>query len=128
MTHSPNTHTHLLTMIIIIFHLSNYNRIIIIYIGICILFFFVDIILRMANQCNCGEIHSHEVELGVKYNLYGKIDKNGAECLNELEEGSGISVFKPWEDRLNCDKVLKMNDNVHLILQSHTLSKVKQFR
>lgn len=59
----------------------------------------------MANHCNCGEIHSHEVELGVQYNLYGKIDKNGAECLNEFIEGSGISVFKPWEDRLNCDKV-----------------------
>ncbi|KAF7997025.1 hypothetical protein HCN44_005302 [Aphidius gifuensis] len=69
----------------------------------------------MANQCNCGEIHSHEVELGVKYNLYGKIDKNGAECLNELEEGSGISVFKPWEDRLNCDKFVESDADEELL-------------
>lgn len=56
-------------------------------------------------HCNCGEAHDEE-NLGIDYNLYEKIDILNVECLNECEEGSGATVFKPWEDRLNRSKVI----------------------
>lgn len=59
----------------------------------------------MAHQCSCGDTHN-DVELGVQYNLYQKIDIGNVECLNEYEEGSGVTVFKPWESRLDRDKVI----------------------
>lgn len=37
--------------------------------------------------------------------LYKKIDTARVQCLNESEEGAGRSVFKPWEDRLDREKV-----------------------
>lgn len=58
----------------------------------------------MEHRCGCGSDHIEE-EVGCRYNLYEKIDINRVECLNEYEEGTGVTVFKPWEDRLNRDKV-----------------------
>lgn len=58
----------------------------------------------MAHQCSCGDVHD-QTEMGIQYNLYGKIDTQNVECLNECEEGSGATVFKPWEDRLDRNKV-----------------------
>lgn len=43
--------------------------------------------------------HANDDELGIQYNLYEKIDKENLECLNETVEGSGKTVFKPWEKR-----------------------------
>ena len=37
--------------------------------------------------------------------LYKKIDILKVQCLNESVEGAGKSVFKPWEDRLDREKV-----------------------
>ena len=54
----------------------------------------------MEQQCQCGNMHN-EGELGLQYNLYQKIDLPNVECLNEAEEGSGVKVFKPWEERLS---------------------------
>lgn len=45
--------------------------------------------------------HSSSDELGIQYNLYEKIDKDNVQCLNESVEGSGKTVFKPWERRLD---------------------------
>lgn len=55
----------------------------------------------------CGDSsHEHEdPEKGVEYSLYTKINLNDMECLNETVEGSGKTVFKPWEDRLNRETV-----------------------
>lgn len=58
----------------------------------------------MERSCQCGGTHD-ERELGVQYNLYQKIDLQNVECLNELTEGSGVKVFKPWEERLDHTKV-----------------------
>jgi len=59
----------------------------------------------MAYHCNCGSAHD-TAELGVSYNLYEKIDKDRVECLNESEEGTGIKVFKTWEERLDRSEVI----------------------
>lgn len=58
----------------------------------------------MEHQCNCGNAHD-TTELGVNYNLYEKIDKDRVQCLNEDEEGSGVKVFKTWENRLDKSEV-----------------------
>lgn len=44
-------------------------------------------------------------EVGIQYSLYTKIDMMNLECLNEVEEGSGKTIFKPYEERLHFDKV-----------------------
>lgn len=44
-------------------------------------------------------------EMGIQYSLYTKIDMENMECLNEATEGSGKFVFKPYEERLNFNKV-----------------------
>lgn len=59
----------------------------------------------MEHQCNCGSAHD-TTELGINYNLYEKIDKERVECLNEDEEGSGVKVFKTWEERLDKSEVI----------------------
>nr|XP_033325061.1 PITH domain-containing protein CG6153 [Megalopta genalis] len=60
----------------------------------------------MTHHCNCGESHE-EGDLGVQYSLHEKIDILNIECLNEYEEGSGASVFKTWEDRLDKSKYVE---------------------
>lgn len=59
---------------------------------------------------SCEDEHNHDddsPEMGIQYSLFNKIDKENLECLNEAEENSGKEVFKPWEQRLNFDKVSK---------------------
>jgi len=58
----------------------------------------------MDHQCSCGDAHD-ATELGVKYSLHEKIDRNRLECLNENTEGSGVQVFKTWENRLSTSEV-----------------------
>lgn len=58
----------------------------------------------MEHQCKPGCDHS-TTEIGIHYNLYQKIDKDRVECLNECQEGSGVTVFKAWEERLDREKV-----------------------
>lgn len=56
---------------------------------------------------SCAGNHNHDdtPEMGIEYSLYEKIDKQQLECLNEAEENSGKTVFKPWSERLNLDTV-----------------------
>ena len=51
------------------------------------------------------------------FSLYSKIDTTNLECLNELVDGTGVKVFKPWSERLcrsdyvesDCDAELLFN-------------------
>ena len=51
--------------------------------------------------------HSHEpsADGGNQFSLYLKIDTDRVQCLNETTEGSGKTVFKSWDDRLDTEKV-----------------------
>ena len=57
------------------------------------------------HEGGCCESHKDEQESAIAYSLYTKIDMNNLECLNESVLGSGKDVFKPWQERLNRDKV-----------------------
>lgn len=46
-------------------------------------------------------------ETGLQYSLYSKIDLDNVQCLNEVKDGSGKLVFKPWEQRLDREKASK---------------------
>lgn len=59
------------------------------------------------HSCEGDNNHHESPETGLEYSLYAKIDKDNTECLNEAVEGSGRTVFKPWEERLNFDTVRK---------------------
>ncbi|XP_017787604.1 PREDICTED: PITH domain-containing protein GA19395 [Habropoda laboriosa] len=78
----------------------------------------------MAHQCSCGDIHNN-VELGVQYNLYQKIDIENIECLNECEEGSGAVVFKPWENRLDRNKYVESDVDNELLFNIPFTGNVK---
>lgn len=68
----------------------------------------------MAHQCCCGGTHD-ETELGTRYNLYEKIDFEHLECLNEAQEGSGATVFKTWENRLDKNKYVESDTDNELL-------------
>lgn len=55
-----------------------------------------------AHHHGCShEATDNELELGVQYSLFKKIDMCNLECLNEESVGSGKTVFKPYEQRLD---------------------------
>jgi len=63
----------------------------------------------MPHSHHHGGCHSHDDtssgDLGIIYSLYKHIDLDNVNCLNESVEGSAKSVFKPYEERLNRNKV-----------------------
>ncbi len=56
-------------------------------------------------HCCEHEAQEQPSELGIEYSLYTRIDTENVQCLNEVVEGSGKKVFKPWEKRLDMNDV-----------------------
>lgn len=54
-------------------------------------------------------------ELGIQYTLYTKIDLDNVTCLNEATEGSGKTVFKPWDERLDFSRV-SYDNNTNVLM------------
>ncbi|XP_043275282.1 PITH domain-containing protein GA19395 isoform X2 [Venturia canescens] len=79
----------------------------------------------MESNCSCNGDHSHDCEIGVQYTLYQKINRDDVECLNEREDGSGVMVFKPWEERLNRDKFVESDDDDELLFNIPFTGNVK---
>uniref|UniRef100_A0A8W7P014 PITH domain-containing protein n=1 Tax=Anopheles coluzzii TaxID=1518534 RepID=A0A8W7P014_ANOCL len=67
----------------------------------------------------------NELEIGIHYSLYEKIDMNNVECLNEELEGSGKTVFKPYNERLNHDKYVKSDADEELLFNIPFTGNVK---
>lgn len=44
-------------------------------------------------------------DMSAAFNLFQKVDLNNTDCLNEITEGSGRTVFKPWSERNDKSKV-----------------------
>lgn len=49
------------------------------------------------------------------FSLYQKIDLQNLECLNESVDGSGATVFKPWNDRFDVEKYVESDCDAELI-------------
>uniref|UniRef100_A0A023GG31 Putative thioredoxin-like protein n=1 Tax=Amblyomma triste TaxID=251400 RepID=A0A023GG31_AMBTT len=64
-------------------------------------------------------------EMGVQYSLYSKIDLDNVQCLNEVKEGSGKSVFKPWEQRMDRDKYVDSDADEELLFNIPFTGNVK---
>ena len=48
--------------------------------------------------------------------LYQKIDTDGVQCWNEAEEGSGRTVFRAWEERMDQEKMVESDVDPELLL------------
>jgi len=57
----------------------------------------------------------NQLEMGIEYSLYMKIDMENMVCLNEESEGSGKSVFRPFEERLDFSKFVKSDADEELL-------------
>ncbi|XP_028128292.1 PITH domain-containing protein GA19395 [Diabrotica virgifera virgifera] len=81
----------------------------------------------MAPHGKCGDSsHSQESdEIGIHYSLYAKIDKENLECLNEATEGSGKTVFKPWEERLNFEAFVESDADEELLFNVPFVGNIK---
>ncbi|EFA03260.1 PITH domain-containing protein CG6153 [Tribolium castaneum] len=75
--------------------------------------------------CEGDHQHRDTPEMGVEYSLYTKIDKNNLECLNEATEGTGKTVFKPWEERLNFDVYVESDADEELLFNIPFTGNVK---
>lgn len=69
----------------------------------------------------CDHDHDHDGccqhgdDIEVAYSLYQKIDLDNVECLNERVDGSGVKVFKPWNERLNTENYVESDCDAELI-------------
>ncbi|XP_028043274.1 PITH domain-containing protein CG6153 isoform X1 [Bombyx mandarina] len=67
------------------------------------------------HHCNHDHDHGSVEDIGIQYNLHEKIDLDHLECLNESLEGSGKSVFKPWDKRLDRSKFVESDADEELL-------------
>ena len=79
------------------------------------------------SHCEGGCDHgaSSAIDLGVSYSLYSKIDMDKVQCLNEAEDGSVKSVFKPWNERLNFETYLESDCDPELLINIPFTGNVK---
>lgn len=69
--------------------------------------------------------HASAEELGFQYNLFEKIDKDNLQCLNEGIEGSGKTVFKSWENRLDRSQFVESDADEELLFNIPFTGNVK---
>ncbi|GJQ66837.1 hypothetical protein Trydic_g7869 [Trypoxylus dichotomus] len=77
------------------------------------------------HSCEGDNNHHESPETGLEYSLYAKIDKDNLECLNEAVEGSGRTIFKPWEERLNFDTYVESDADEELLFNIPFTGNVK---
>ncbi|KAJ3654058.1 hypothetical protein Zmor_013272 [Zophobas morio] len=75
--------------------------------------------------CEGDHQHRDTPEMGIEYSLYTKINKDNLECLNEAVEGSGKTVFKPWEERMNFDLFVDSDADEELLFNIPFTGNVK---
>lgn len=68
--------------------------------------------------------HGDNVE-ETAYSLYQKIDTINLECLNELVDGSGVRVFKPWSERLSNENYVQSDCDAELLFNIPFTGNVK---
>jgi len=77
------------------------------------------------HDCNGHSSLNDTEDLGVLYSLFSKIDLSKVECLNEATEGSGKTVFKPWDERLNFEHFVESDCDEELLFKIPFTGNVK---
>lgn len=77
------------------------------------------------HHCHHDHDHGNADELGIQYNLYEKIDKENLQCLNESVEGSGKTVFKSWDKRLDTTNYVESDADEELLFNIPFTGNVK---
>ncbi|XP_046326654.1 PITH domain-containing protein 1-like [Haliotis cracherodii] len=77
------------------------------------------------HDCGGGHDHPSESEMAAQFSLYTKIDTERVECLNETLDGSGRTIFKPWDQRLDKDKYVESDVDEELIFNIPFTGSVK---
>ncbi|KAL5280887.1 PITHD1 family protein [Megaselia abdita] len=67
----------------------------------------------------------HSPEMGIEYSLFQKIDMENLEVLNEESEGSGKTIFKPYEERLDFSKFVTSDADEELLINIPFTGNVK---
>ncbi|KAI1287690.1 PITH domain-containing protein [Halotydeus destructor] len=62
---------------------------------------------------------------GVEFSLYAKVDLDKVECLNELVDGSGKTIFKPWNERLSNEDFVESDADEELLIKVPFTGNVK---
>ncbi|XP_066060399.1 PITH domain-containing protein 1 isoform X2 [Chamaea fasciata] len=70
----------------------------------------------------CGE---EAAERGAAWGLYLRIDRQRLQCLNERREGSGATVFRPWEERRDRSQFVESDDDEELLFNIPFTGSVK---
>ncbi|CAD7078801.1 unnamed protein product [Hermetia illucens] len=74
----------------------------------------------------CSEGGSEDpLEMGIQYSLYKRIDLENLECLNEEEDGSGKTVFKPYESKLDTSQFVQSDSDEELLFNIPFTGNVK---
>ena len=75
----------------------------------CVLTLVLVIMPHGHSHGSCGQECDHDdasdADRGHLFSLFQKIDTDRLECLNEMDEGSGKTIFKSWDQRLDTQKV-----------------------
>ncbi|KAI1287693.1 putative PITH domain-containing protein [Halotydeus destructor] len=66
----------------------------------------------------CDHNHSDPAgdDRGVSFSLYTKIELDRVECLNEAVDGSGKTIFKAWDERLDNQKFVESDADEELLI------------
>lgn len=67
----------------------------------------------------------HSPEMGIEYSLYQKIDMENLEVLNEETEGTGKTIFKPFEERLDFSRFVISDADEELLINIPFTGNVK---
>lgn len=84
-------------------------------------------ILPPTDKC-CGhssDTAKAEEDFSVQYGLYQKIRLDEVECLNEAADGSGRTVFKPWERRADRGEFVASDADEELLFNVPFAGNVK---
>jgi hypothetical protein len=64
------------------------------------------------NKCTCDHEPTNE---SVEWSIFSRIDTDNLQCLNEAVDESCKKIFRPWEERLSKDYVVKSDVDQELL-------------
>ncbi|XP_076463351.1 PITH domain-containing protein 1-like [Babylonia areolata] len=79
-------------------------------------------------HCGGEADHSHDhsdAEMGKMYSLFQKVDTERVQCLNEVVDGSGKTVFKAWDQRKDKEKFVESDADEELLFNIPFTGSVK---